>query len=153
MGTASIDQKVYVVGGADYNSKEFCVFHDCKGGNPGLGKHLLILDLEDLAAGWKRGEGLPGSPRWVFSVTAVRGAIYVIGGATTNSSVVDNWKYEPAAAAAAESSSLAGGKWSALPNLVRFILLFYCFCTVVALFYTILHYFILFIYCFLLFVC
>ena len=100
-------------GGTDYNSLKFCVFTDCSGGNPGLGRHLLFLNLDEagLAAGWQRGPDLPGSPRWVFSLTAVRGELYVIGGATTNASVVDNWKFSPGAAGA------GAGTWSALPDL------------------------------------
>jgi hypothetical protein len=116
MGVASIGQKVYVVGGTDYNSLKFCVFEDCNGQNPGLGKHLLILDLENLSGGWQRGPDLPGSPRWVFSMTAVGGSLYVIGGATTNSSVVDNWKFTPAATATAASAPASSTSGSAPPE-------------------------------------
>jgi hypothetical protein len=106
MGVVSIGNKVYVLGGADYNSKKFCVFTDCEGNNHGFGRHLLVLDMTNLAAGWTRGPDMPGSPRWVFSLTAVGGSMYVIGGATTNASVVDNWQFDPARA-----------HWTQLPDL------------------------------------
>jgi len=106
MGLTSVGSRIYLIGGADYDGKGFSVFTNREGGNPGLGSHLLILDLANLAAGWVRGSDMPGSPRWCHSVTAVQGSIYVIGGATSNSTVVDNWKYEPMAS-----------QWTRLPDL------------------------------------
>ena len=73
MGVASIGTQIFVVGGADYDGQAFSVFTDRQGGNAGFGKHLLVLDLLNLSAGWQRGPDLPGSPRWVHSVTAVGG--------------------------------------------------------------------------------
>ena len=55
MGVAAIGSVVYVLGGADYDGTKFTVFNDRKGTNPGLGKHLLMLNLTDLDSGWKQG--------------------------------------------------------------------------------------------------
>ena len=127
MGVVSIGQVLYVVGGADYNRTGFCVQASCTGRTP-LGSGIHSLDTSQTKARWQRLPDLPGVPRWVdlhkdpccvflkhplllipqvnqvHSVTAVRGEIYVIGGAlsgpsdwgTTSFTIVDNWKYTPA---------------------------------------------------------
>ena len=50
-GVASVGSKLYVFGGADYDPKGFYTFTNRSGGNPGLGKHLLMLDTANTAAG------------------------------------------------------------------------------------------------------
>ena len=106
MGVTSVGSKLYVLGGADYNSLKFCVFTDCAGKNPGLGRHLLVLDTADTASGWKPLPDLPGSPRWVHAFSRVGTKLYAIGGATSNGTVVDNWVFDTVAL-----------RWSRLPDL------------------------------------
>lgn len=104
MGVVAIGNVLYVVGGADYNSTGFCVQAECVSGRTPLGAGIHSLDTSlGAAARWQRLPDLPGVPRWVHSVTAVNGEIYVIGGAVSGPSdwgtgsftVVDNWKFTP----------------------------------------------------------
>jgi len=104
-GICAIGSKIYVCGGADYDRERFYTETDRAGKNTRLGAHLLVIDTENLKAGWKRLTDCPGTPRWVAGTAAVRGKIYVIGGATGNltrggkkygyCTVVDNWVYDP----------------------------------------------------------
>ena len=72
---------------------------------------MLSIDTADLCGGWREEPQLPGPPRWCHSVTAVGGKLYVIGGAVTSPAqatytAVDNWVFDPSAAA-----------WRRLPDL------------------------------------
>lgn len=102
-GIAAIGSKIYVFGGADYDSNRFTTNATCDGKTPRIGSRLLVLDTENLAAGWKELAACPGTPRWVAGTAAVGDKFYVIGGASGNDNesqnyctVVDNWSYDPA---------------------------------------------------------
>lgn len=100
-GLASVGTDLYLIGGADYDSKGFYVLHDRHGGIPNQGARMYKLDtLKPFEKGWQRLADLPGVPRWVHAVSSVVGELYVIGGALTDDqgtthTVVDNWKYSP----------------------------------------------------------
>lgn len=108
--TAVIGSKIYVIGGADYDGETgFYTTTDRTGGNVGLGNHLLVLDTQDLSAGWRRLSDCPGTHRFVHAAAAVDGNVFVLGGATGGSptcTVVDNWRYDP-----------AGAEWTRLADL------------------------------------
>jgi N-acetylneuraminic acid mutarotase len=101
----AIGTKIYILGGADYNSERFYTHADRAGHNNRLGARLLMIDAADLRRGWKHLADCPGTPRWVAAMAAVKGKVFVIGGATGNdnpnhpdgyNTVVDNWRYDPA---------------------------------------------------------
>ena len=94
----AIGAKIYVFGGADYNAEAFFTSSDRHGGNPRLGARLIAFDTEHPEAGWRPLTECPGTPRWVAAMAAVKGKIYVLGGATGSPycTVVDNWMYDPA---------------------------------------------------------
>jgi hypothetical protein len=98
-GAAVIGTRIYVFGGADYDGvTQFYTDTDRYGNLPRLGARLLMLDTQNLQAGWQELPECPGTPRFVHAVAAVRGKLYVIGGATGESpscTVVDNWVYDP----------------------------------------------------------
>ena len=101
----AIGSKIYVLGGADYNSEKFYTHADRDSNNKRLGARLLMIDTADLKAGWKRLADCPGTSRWVAAMAAVGGKVFLIGGATGDdnpthpngyNTVVDNWRYDPA---------------------------------------------------------
>jgi N-acetylneuraminic acid mutarotase len=98
----AIGSIIYVCGGADYDSERFYTATDRSKTEKRLGSRLLVIDTNDLAAGWKRLPECPGTPRWVAGMAAVGGQIYQIGGATGElpnvgyCTVVDNWRFDPA---------------------------------------------------------
>jgi N-acetylneuraminic acid mutarotase len=100
-GICALGSKIYVCGGADYDEKQFYTATGRDGTNKRLGSRLLVLDTKNLAAGWKALPECPGTPRWVAAMAAVRGRIYLIGGATGDMpkvgycTVVDNWAFDP----------------------------------------------------------
>lgn len=67
---------------------------------PGLGKRLYCFDTANADNSWRRLPDLPSVGRWVQSVSAIGGDIFVIGGATGSNphhkitTVVDNWKFD-----------------------------------------------------------
>lgn len=101
-GIAAIDTRIYVLGGADYDSEHFYTIADRAGRQKRLGARFLTIDTTSLKAGWKRLPECPGTPRWVHAMAAVGGRIYVIGGATGDvpgagyCTVVDNWVFDTA---------------------------------------------------------
>jgi len=102
-GITAIGSKIYVFGGSDYDTNRFTTNSDCDGQVQRLGARLLVLDTDNLTAGWQELTSCPGTPRWVAGVAAVDDTIYVIGGASGNDNasdgyctVVDNWSYDPA---------------------------------------------------------
>lgn len=107
-GIAVIGSKIYVHGGADYDRKAFYTWTDRHGKNKNLGSHLLVLDINNMAAGWKQLPDCPGTPRWMPTMSAVEDKLYVIGGATGSpyGTTVDNWLFDP-----------ARNKWSRLTDL------------------------------------
>ena len=101
-GICAIGSNVYIVGGADYDKQRFYTNGDRAGNTNRLGARLLVIDTENLSAGWRELAPCPGTPRWVHATAAVDGMIYVVGGATgddnvagTYCTVVDNWRYDP----------------------------------------------------------
>jgi N-acetylneuraminic acid mutarotase len=103
-GIAALGSKIYVVGGADYDSNHFYTNADRAGKVKRLGSRLLVLDTKDLGAGWKELSACPGTPRWIPAAAAVAGKLYLLGGATGDdnptgkyATVVDNWQYDPTA--------------------------------------------------------
>ena len=96
-GVVSVGSKLFVVGGAYYNTSGFYVGD--------RGKQLFCLDTQDPSAGWTQLPDLPSTGRWIASVSAIGSDIVVIGGATgTNpqhriTTLVDNWKYDTTARA------------------------------------------------------
>jgi N-acetylneuraminic acid mutarotase len=101
-GICAIGSHIYAVGGADYNAEKLFTNADRNSNNARLGSRLLVLDTNNLAAGWQERAACPGTPRMVQAMAAVGGKIYVVGGATGNdnatgnyATVVDNWQYDP----------------------------------------------------------
>jgi N-acetylneuraminic acid mutarotase len=97
--TAVIGTKIYLFGGADYDGEVgFHTVADRKGGVPRLGARLLVIDTQNLDAGWRELPQCPGTPRFVHSFQAAGGKIYLIGGAQglPTYTIVDNWKFDPA---------------------------------------------------------
>ena len=102
-GICVVGSKIYAVGGADYDGNRLTTNAGRNGANPRLGSRLLVLDTNNLGAGWRELSACPGTPRFVQATAAVGGKLYVIGGATGNdnptekyATVVDNWQYDPA---------------------------------------------------------
>ncbi|MBP7935604.1 MAG: hypothetical protein KA354_13235 [Phycisphaerae bacterium] len=105
-GVCAVGTRIYVCGGCDYdadvNDGTFFTSTDRTGSVKRQGTRLLVIDTADLKAGWRELDPCPGTPRWIAAMTAVKGKIYVIGGATGNDNrtksyctVVDNWVYDP----------------------------------------------------------
>jgi len=95
----AIGPRIYVFGGADYNAEGFFTKTDRNGKIPRLGARLMVIDTTDPGRGWKALAECPGTPRWVGAFAAVKGTLYLVGGATGDGeycTVVDNWAYNPA---------------------------------------------------------
>lgn len=99
----SLDSRIYVFGGADYDSEGFYTNTDRYGENERFGALLFVIDTQHLESGW---EALcpceHGTPRWVSGAAAVHGKVYVMGGGSGSDNstgayctVVDNWRYDP----------------------------------------------------------
>lgn len=101
-GVCAIGSKIYLCGGADYDEQRFYTAADRSGALKRFGAMLQVIDTKDLSAGWRLLPECPGTPRWVVAMAAVKGKIYLIGGATGDvpdagyGSVVDNWTFDPA---------------------------------------------------------
>ena len=94
-GVVAVGTKLYLMGGAVYTAaKGAAGFYVNE-----TGGRLYSLDTEDLAKGWAQLSSIPGSSRWVQSVSSVGTDIVVIGGATGSNpshaitTIVDNWKF------------------------------------------------------------
>ena len=102
-GMVGIDSRIYVFGGADYDSEGFFTHTDRHGKNPHYGALLFVLDTKELKSGWKALRPCEhGTPRWVSGAAAVHGKLYVMGGGSGSDNptgayctVVDNWRYDP----------------------------------------------------------
>lgn len=67
-------------------------------GGVGSGTRMLTLNLADAAAGWMKGESLPGRARAKPALSSHNGSITVIGGVAldqegTGEALVENWSY------------------------------------------------------------
>jgi len=114
MSCCAIRDSIYLFGGADYRLPEnkFLTAADHSGKIPRIGARLLTIKATSPKEKFKELAQCPGTPRFVAAMAAVKGKLYVIGGASgqdnpTNvyCTVVDNWQYDPAA-----------DKWSRLPD-------------------------------------
>jgi hypothetical protein len=107
-GTAVIGKKVYLLGVADFFPGTPGADNDFhsesgRGGSP-VGRALLVLDTENLAAGWRRLADCPGVPKFDAAVAAVGGKVYQLGGIFAPLAkkdmpyynAVDSWRYDPA---------------------------------------------------------
>jgi len=105
---AVVGGRIYLAGAADYfqaPGAQHADFHTEAGrDNSPVGRALLVLDTEDIDAGWKRLADLPGTPRFDCGCAAVNGKIYVLGGIyaplvkrghDAYFNVVDSWVYDP----------------------------------------------------------
>ncbi|MBL8851643.1 MAG: hypothetical protein JNG89_18310 [Planctomycetaceae bacterium] len=102
-----VGDTIYAFGGSDYTAEAFLTEVDRTGQIKRQGARLLSLDTRRLADGWQVLPECPGTPRWVNSFAAVDGMLFVIGGASGDvkqggmnygyCSVVDNWRFDPAA--------------------------------------------------------
>ena len=104
--------KVYIVGGADYDSELFHTDHDNKHENKGLG--TFSWEYDPKRESWARLPNLPGNARMNGALACVDNVLYLFGGITSGTSigstntfksVLDNWSY-----------SIENGKWSRLPD-------------------------------------
>lgn len=100
----TVGTRIYAMGGSDYDAEAFYTDTDRNGQRPRLGSRLLMLDTEDLQAGWQELATCPGTPRWVHNMAVIDQKLYVIGGATGNTvrkgtsygycTIVDNWVFD-----------------------------------------------------------
>jgi N-acetylneuraminic acid mutarotase len=103
-GLVSVGNKIYSVGGADYDLTQFYTQADRNGATQDFGARTYVFDTDNPGAGWTEVAEMPGTPRWVHSTSVVGDKIYVIGGATGSNddgfgnfgthTVVDNWVYD-----------------------------------------------------------
>ena len=122
--TAVIGRKIYLHATADFfqpPGAEAVDFHNETGrdGSP-VGKALLVLDTQDLAAGWKRLADCPGVPQFDAAFAAAGGKLWRLGGKYSPLdktkipadsqmpyyNAVDSWTYDPAA-----------DQWTRLPDM------------------------------------
>lgn len=100
-GVTAYKNKIYCLGGCDYDAKNFYTLTDRTGKIDRLGARMIILDTADLEYGWREGAPCPGTPRGFPATGVVDGKLYFIGGFAVSPSgeycnVVDSWRYDPA---------------------------------------------------------
>lgn len=105
VATAVIENKIYAMGGADYNAEAFFTETDRTGEIANPGSRLFVYETTNPEQGWKELPACPGTSRWVHAMASVGGKLYVLGGATGNivkeetnygyCTVVDNWSFDP----------------------------------------------------------
>lgn len=100
-GVAAMGPRIYCLGGADYDSENFYTLQDRTGQVKRLGARLLVLDTNNLEAGWRDLTPCPGTPRALVATGVVDGKLYFIGGFAVSPegsycNVVDSWRYDPA---------------------------------------------------------
>jgi N-acetylneuraminic acid mutarotase len=106
-GTAVIDDKIYLFGGADFYTQPGAPDGEFNSGSARtgqpVGRGLLMLDTRHTEKGWQRLADIPGSPRFIASGAAAGGKVYVLGGVHHGKSdklngyhnVIDSWSYNP----------------------------------------------------------
>lgn len=95
----TVSNSIYLVGGADYDYKQFSTVSDRNGKKEHIGRFAWKFSL--LQQKWVQLPDLPGSGRMTHGVACVNGKVYVFGGAsggtslvggtTTFRTVIDNW--------------------------------------------------------------
>ncbi len=104
-GMCAVGPKIYWLGGVDRaeTHTKFYTNSGPAGRVSRRGARLLVFDTREPQRGWQELPSCPGTPRWVPAMAAVKGEIYVLGGATGRDNptghyctVVDNWKFDPA---------------------------------------------------------
>lgn len=136
---AVIGSKIYLCGGADYDGETgFFTEHDRAKNHPRMGAQLLLFDTAVPQSGWRKLPECPGTPRFVHALQAVKGKLYLLGGATGDvvkdgqrfgyCTVVDNWMFDPETTtwSRLRDSPVSSGNFPKSPNLVfqdRFIVL------------------------------
>lgn len=101
-GGCALGSRVYLLGGADYDSERFYTHADRSGDVRGLGNRLIMFDTDTPEAGWRAMAPCPGAPRCLASTAVVDGMAYFIGGVAVAPesgafcNVVDSWRYDPA---------------------------------------------------------
>ena len=101
-GICAIGSRIYILGGADYDTERFYVLTNRNGTIQHLGSRLISMDTKNLDSGWRELSPCPGTPRCLTATAVVDGKIYFIGGVTVSDSnaylnVVDSWRYDPKA--------------------------------------------------------
>lgn len=99
----SLDSRIYLFGGADYDLEGFFTNTDRHGRNEKYGARLFAIDTRHLESGWETLRPCEhGTPRWVSGAAAVNGKLYIMGGGSGSDNatgayctVVDNWRYDP----------------------------------------------------------
>ncbi|HQO34022.1 MAG TPA: hypothetical protein PLG59_05145 [bacterium] len=100
-GTCALGNKIYCLGGTDYDAERFYTLADRTGQVERLGSRFIALDTEHPDNGWQEISPCPGTPRCLTATAEVKGKMYFIGGVAVSSSgsycnVVDSWRYDPA---------------------------------------------------------
>lgn len=102
-GVAAVDGKIYLIGGMDYDAERYYVWSDRTDQIERYGSRLYVFDSGCPSNGWQELTACPGTPRMMSAVAAIGGDLYVMGGYAVDRdgkphSVVDSWRYDPAAA-------------------------------------------------------
>jgi N-acetylneuraminic acid mutarotase len=114
MSSAAVDESIYIFGGADFRLPEnkYRTNTDYTGKLKRIGARLHVFKPAESIKNFTELAECRGTPRFVAAMAAVKGKLYVIGGATGQDNptgqyctVVDNWVYDPAA-----------NHWSRLPD-------------------------------------
>ncbi|HOX37753.1 MAG TPA: hypothetical protein PL033_07175 [Candidatus Brocadiia bacterium] len=134
-GCAPADDRLYVMGGANYAKDGLRAGWDSE--YQGVGRHLEALDLSDAGKGWEQLPELPGTHRSHHAMEAIRRRLYVFGGVACRGgdkpeawNCADNWRYDPDSRQWTRIRDLPFpcGGWSSLAYQDRYVLLFGGYC-------------------------
>ena len=98
----AVGSKIYLIGGMDYDAREYYVSTDRTGEVKRFGARIYVFDTASPDDGWSELTPCPGTPRMMSAVASFDQQIYVIGGYAVDEnggrhSVVDSWRYDPQA--------------------------------------------------------